>query len=124
VGVIIVSAIYLKRSRRHQRQRDNNNNNNTKKIEMKDLECQDSEPTKSNDDLSIPRTISKGLPTLASENTVQLGAFFKSCSIVKPAPETPKNVDKFESAESGLTSTRSFDSSMLDLDVHDNELIL
>ena len=53
---------------------------------------------------SWARTISKGLPTLASENTVQLGAFFKSCSIVKPAPETPKNVDKFESAESGLTS--------------------
>ena len=104
MGVLLVSAIYLNWSRHRQAHHDNNN---TKKIEMKDLECQDSEPTKSND----------SLPTLASENTVQLGAFFKSCSIVKPAPEAPKRVDSFESAESGLTATTSFDSSMLDKDV-------
>ena len=33
------------------------------------------------------------------------------------APEAPKRVDSFESAESGLTATTSFDSSMLDKDV-------
>ena len=124
LGVLLVFSIYATRYRRRRVQEDDNS---TKKVEMKDLESQSSkcslEPTKSNG--SLPRTISKGLPTLASENTVQLGAFFKSAAIVKPEYEIsiPKT-ESFQSAESGVTVSRSFDSSTLNATVHDNGLIL